>query len=55
MGQDSRSRKARLQQVLSQIYDKMNLQSLSLRYHNAAMAYASYVQIFLHSKILHDL
>ncbi|VDK38096.1 unnamed protein product [Gongylonema pulchrum] len=41
MGQDSRSRKARLQQVLSQICDKMNLQSLALRYHNAAMAYAA--------------
>uniref|UniRef100_A0A8R1XMK9 Tonsoku-like protein n=1 Tax=Onchocerca volvulus TaxID=6282 RepID=A0A8R1XMK9_ONCVO len=41
MGQDSRSRKARLQQVLSQICDKMKLQSLSLCYHNAAMAYAA--------------
>ncbi|EJD74742.1 leucine Rich Repeat family protein, variant [Loa loa] len=41
MGEDSRSRKARLQQVLSQICDKMNLQNLSLRYHNAAMAYAT--------------
>ncbi|KAL3997347.1 Ankyrin repeats (3 copies) family protein [Acanthocheilonema viteae] len=41
MGQDSRSRKARLQQVLSQICDKMKLQSLSVRYHNAAMAYAA--------------
>uniref|UniRef100_A0AAF5Q3C2 ANK_REP_REGION domain-containing protein n=1 Tax=Wuchereria bancrofti TaxID=6293 RepID=A0AAF5Q3C2_WUCBA len=40
IGQDSRSRKARLQQVLSQICDKMKLQSLSLRYHSAAMAYA---------------
>ncbi|VDN95401.1 unnamed protein product [Brugia pahangi] len=40
IGQDSRSRKARLQQVLSQICDKMKLQSLSLRYHGAAMAYA---------------
>uniref|UniRef100_A0A0R3S1C1 Tonsoku-like protein n=1 Tax=Elaeophora elaphi TaxID=1147741 RepID=A0A0R3S1C1_9BILA len=41
MGQDSRSRKARLQQVLSQICDKMKLQSLSVRYHNGAMAYAT--------------
>ncbi|MCP9262818.1 Leucine Rich Repeat family protein [Dirofilaria immitis] len=41
IGQDSRSRKARLQQVLSQICDKMKLQSLSLRYHNAAIAYAA--------------
>ncbi|VDK85169.1 unnamed protein product [Litomosoides sigmodontis] len=40
MGQDSRSRKARLQQVLSQICDKMKLQTLSVRYHNAAMTYA---------------
>ncbi|CAG9533951.1 unnamed protein product [Cercopithifilaria johnstoni] len=41
MGQDSRSRKARLQQVLSQICDKMKLSSLSVRYHNGAMAYAA--------------
>ncbi|VDM95191.1 unnamed protein product [Thelazia callipaeda] len=40
MGQNSKARKARLQQVLSQICDKMKLQTLSLRYHNAAMAYA---------------
>ncbi|VDN58961.1 unnamed protein product [Dracunculus medinensis] len=41
IGQDSRSRKARLRQLLSQICDKLNLQHQSIQHHNAAIAYAS--------------
>lgn len=43
IGQDSRSRKARLRQLLSQICDKLNLQHQSIQHHNAAIAYASLV------------
>uniref|UniRef100_A0A0N5AIK7 ANK_REP_REGION domain-containing protein n=1 Tax=Syphacia muris TaxID=451379 RepID=A0A0N5AIK7_9BILA len=40
IGQNSRARRARLRQVLSQIYDKLGESSRALVHHNAAFAYA---------------